>query len=90
MDPTPAGSERRVHHELRAVFDEAYARIEPLLDAAAGRNVDDASLLIQLVLRESYPQLSPSERYLFVFAARRVHAVRRQGARAGADCALAA
>lgn len=86
MHPTPAGTERRVHHELRAIFDEAYARIEPLLDAEGGGA--DPTLQIQWVLREAYPQLSPSERYLFVFAARRVHAERRR--QRSAERALAA
>jgi hypothetical protein len=86
MNPVPAGGERRVHHELREVFDEAYARVEPMLDAAGDSG--DATLRIQWLLREAYPQLSPSERFLFVFAARRMHAQRWR--QRGPDRAIAA
>lgn len=75
--PLPA-LERRRDLALRLLFDQAYRRIEPFLDAAGAWGGAGFTLVIQHQLREAYPQLSAQQVQMLVIAAKRVHGQRRR------------
>jgi hypothetical protein len=74
----PAETDRRTHTRLREVFAEAIALVEPLF--RQDNSWSDVSLeyCAQRVLRDRYPELDMMDIYVFVVAAKRVYADRRQ------------
>lgn len=77
-------AERRQNTKLRALFEEAYARIEPFFDR---RNTWGGLQLTHFALRtlrEAYPELSPSEAHQLVLASLRVFHERHRGETAAA------
>jgi hypothetical protein len=65
--------ERRHHHHLRAIFDDAYARIEPFLDPTQTWGGVPLMGLAYRELREAYPDLSAAEAHILVVAIVRVY-----------------
>lgn len=65
--------ERRQNLRLRAIFDEAYERIEPFLDPARCWGGSPMTALAYRAIRESYPELSPADAYTLIVAAVRVY-----------------
>jgi len=65
-------AERRRNPALRALFDEAYARIEPCLDPRHGWNGQPLEHFAFRMLREAYPELTPQDARILVGAALRV------------------
>ncbi len=68
--------ERRQNPELRTIFDEAYARVAPFLDPKQTWGGVPLERLAFRVLREAYPQLSPTETHQLVVASVRVYRTR--------------
>ena len=65
--------ERRRNPALRALFDNAYAMVEPFFDPASGWGGRSLEHLAFRVLRENFPQLSVEEVHVVVAAAHRVY-----------------
>ena len=77
MEPQDAPVERRQNLRLRAIFDEAYARIAPFLDPAQGWGGSPMTALAYRAVRDAYPELSPADAYTLVVAAVRVYGTTR-------------
>lgn len=73
MHPT----ERRTDPKRRAIFDEAYVRIEPFLDPSRTWGRAALTGLAYRVLRQAYPDLSAQDAHVLINAARRVYLIRR-------------
>ena len=74
-------TERRKHHQLRALFDEAYERVEPCLAAASPKGMPVEWLVFRKA-RAADPQLSTLELFMLAMASQRVYRSRhapRQG-----------
>ena len=69
-----AQRERRVHTRLRVVFDSAIALVHPFFDRANTWSGVWLEHFAQRVLREHYPELTADDIYVFVAAARGIHA----------------
>lgn len=77
---TPAvPAERRQHPELRAVFEEAYARVESCFDPQRTWGGLPLEHFAFRMLREAYPQFSSQETRLLVGALLRVYRERQPG-----------
>lgn len=63
--------DRRKNLRLRALFDEAYARVEPSLASQAASRLP-IEWTAFLAARATYPQLSPLDLFQFAMAAQRV------------------
>lgn len=68
--------ERRRDLELRAVFDEVYARVESFFDPSHTWGGAPLTLWVYRVVRESYPQLDQAQVHTLVAAAQRVYRAR--------------
>lgn len=69
--------DRRKHHRVREIFEEAVDLIAPFFDPAntwGNRTLDH---LAYRSLRENYPDLSMEEVHVLVVAAQRIYADRR-------------
>jgi len=73
MEKQATPVERRQNLRLRAMFDDAYERIEPSLDPARCWGGAPMTALAYRAVREAYPELSPAEAYTLVVAAVRVY-----------------
>lgn len=74
----PAPQERRRHHRVREIFEEACTLLAPFFakeNRWANTTLDH---LAYRVLRENYPELSFEEVHVLVVAAHRVHAANTQ------------
>jgi hypothetical protein len=71
--------ERRVNRQLRQLFDNAYAMIEPFFDPAAGWGGRSLEHLAYRVLRENFPELSAEEVHAVIVAAHRLYINRNPG-----------
>ena len=76
-DSTPQ-AERRHNLELRAVFDQACALIEPLLAQSQGSGWAASDFLICNVLRQAYPDLGRGDLQTLLVAAKRAHHARHR------------
>jgi hypothetical protein len=65
--------ERRMNPQLRDLFDNAYAMIEPFFDPAAGWGGSSLGHLAFRVLRENFPQFSAEEVQAIIVAAHRIY-----------------
>ncbi|HMM55319.1 MAG TPA: hypothetical protein PKC23_09920 [Candidatus Desulfobacillus sp.] len=65
-------AERRKNHRLRALFDEAYQRIEQCFAVDRGEGLPVEWLVFRST-RAAYPQLTPLDLFQFVMASRRVY-----------------
>lgn len=70
--------ERRQHHRVRAVFDEAFELCRPLLDPRQGIGGHALTHHVPLRLREHYPDLTQEEVLILAVALRSAW-VRRHG-----------
>ena len=70
--------ERRVHDRVREIYAEALELIRPFFDGNETWCGVPLGHFAQRVLRERYPDLTSHEIYVFVMAARRVYAAKRQ------------
>lgn len=68
-----AAADRRSNTKLRALFDTAYAMIEPFFDPAQGWGGHSLEHLAFRVLRENFSELSGEEVHTIVVAAHRVY-----------------
>jgi hypothetical protein len=67
------GAERRRDLELRAVFDEVYARVESFFDTSQSWGGSELTLLVYRVVRQSHPQLDALQVQTLVTAMQRVY-----------------
>lgn len=81
MNPPVIAVERRRDPELRAVFDEVYARVESFYDPAQAWGGSALTMLVYRVIRASHPQLDAMQAQTLVTAMQRVYRARH--ARAG-------
>ncbi len=66
-------AERRSNLKLRAMFDSAYAMVEPFFDPNAGWGGHSLEHLAFRVLRDNFSDLSSEEIHAIVVAAHRVY-----------------
>jgi hypothetical protein len=64
--------ERRKNHKLRALFDEAYARVEHCFSACQPGGLP-VEWLVYRTARAAYPQLGPLDLFQFAMASARVY-----------------
>jgi hypothetical protein len=76
LDSTFIVHERRRDLELRAVFDEVYARVEGFFDPAHTWGGAPLTLWVYRVVRESYPHLDHTQVHTLVAATQRVYRAR--------------
>ncbi|MDZ7590797.1 MAG: hypothetical protein U5L05_08920 [Rubrivivax sp.] len=77
--------DRRRDLELRAVFNEVYARIEGFFDPTLTWGGPPLTMWVYRVVQESYPQLDAAQVQALVAAAQRVYRTRH--ARGAPACA---
>lgn len=80
MSDETRNPERRRNRQLREIFVDAYALVEPFFDPANSWNGQTLEHLAFRVLRENYPQSSSDDIYVFLAAAKRFHAERAAAA----------
>lgn len=68
--------DRRRNHRLRALFDEAYDRIEPCFEMRPSHGLP-IEWIAYRAARDAYPQLSPLELFQLAKASVRVYRSRR-------------
>jgi len=73
MDDSRDIDERRQNHELRGLFDTAYAMIVPFFDPDQGWSGHSLEHLAYRVLRENFPDLSGEDVHSIVVAAHRIY-----------------
>jgi hypothetical protein len=73
MNPPVIDTERRHDLELRAAFDEVYARIEPFFDTSQTWGGSALTLLVYRVVRQSHPHLDALQVRTLVTAMQRVY-----------------
>ncbi|WP_334133970.1 hypothetical protein [Tepidimonas sp.] len=61
-----AATERRQHHRVRAIFEEALTLCVPFLDPRQGIGGQALTHHIPVVLRDRFPELSPEELLVLV------------------------
>lgn len=66
-------TERRRDLELRAVFDEVYARVEPFFDTSQTWGGSALTMLVYRVVRQSHPDLEALKVQTLVAAMQRVY-----------------
>lgn len=77
MDELTVVVERRRNLALRSVFDEVFPRIQALFDTSNTWGGRELTMLAYRAVRESHPELTPSEVQVLVDAARRVQRSRQ-------------
>lgn len=77
--PGPAAGERRANDRLRALFDTAYAMVEPFFDPDQGWGGHSLEHLAFRVLRDNFPDLSSEEVHTVIVVAHRVYIERYPG-----------
>ncbi len=70
--------DRRKNHKLRALFDEAYRRIEDCFEARPPQGLP-LEWVVYRTTRAAYPQLSTLDLFQFSMASARVHRGRQTG-----------
>jgi hypothetical protein len=75
---TAMQTERRKNHRLRALFDEAYARIEPVFarQPPSGLPIE---WIVYRTTRAAYPQLNTLDLFQFAMASTRLYRSRQTG-----------
>ncbi len=71
-DWSESQTERRRHHRVRAIFEEASVLIKPFFSSDNQWGSASLELLAYRTVRERYPELSPVEVHVLVTACRRV------------------
>ncbi len=71
-------TERRRNFRLRALFDEAYARLEPLYASQPPRGLP-VEWVVFRAAREAYPQLTTLELFQLAMSSSRAHRSRHAG-----------
>lgn len=69
--------ERRKNHRLRALFDEAYVRVESCFAGSPPRGLP-VEWVVYRAARAAYPQLSSLDLFQFAMASSRVHRSRHR------------
>ena len=72
--PADVAHERRIYLRLRAVFDSALSLVAPFFDHQRTWSGISLEHFAYRVLREHHPELSALDIYIFLAAARRIHA----------------
>ena len=70
-------NERRKNQKLRALFDEAYARLEHLFTGQPPRGLP-VEWVVYRAARSTYPQLNTLDLYQFAVASSRVYRSRHR------------
>lgn len=65
----PGGVDRRIHHHLREVFDQAYQVAEPIL----GSSVSSSAHFLRITLHDAFPHLHQQDISILCVAIERVH-----------------
>lgn len=68
--------ERRIHLDLREIFEEAYLLVLPFLDPVQGFGRQPLIRQAYIRIHETYPELTPQEVAILVPALQRVYHVR--------------
>jgi hypothetical protein len=71
-------NERRRNHKLRALFDEAYQRVEGCFETRPPQGLP-VEWVVFRTTRAAYPQLSTLDLFQFAMASARVYRSRRTG-----------
>lgn len=71
-------NDRRRNHALRALFDEAYGRVEHCYEMRQPRGLP-VEWVVYRTARAAYPQLSPLDLFQFAMASSRVYRSRHDG-----------
>lgn len=72
--PLPPGiAERRTHPHLRAIFEDAYLIVEPILNSS----VSSTSHFIRIAVHDAYPDLPQQDISMLCGALERVYRERR-------------
>lgn len=71
-------SDRRRNHKLRALFDEAYARVEHCFAARSSSGLP-VEWVVYRAARSAYPELSTLDLFQFAMASSRVYRSRHSG-----------
>ncbi len=69
--------ERRKNHKLRALFDDAYRRLEYCFEARPRQGLP-VEWVVYRAARAAYPQLSSLDLFQFAVASSRVHRSRHR------------
>lgn len=70
--------ERRKNHRLRALFDEAYRRVEGCFESRPPQGLP-VEWMVFRATRDAYPQLSTLDLFQFAMASSRVYRSRQGG-----------
>jgi hypothetical protein len=68
-----SGSERREHHQLRDIFEQAYRVAFPLLDSKQVIQVNSTTHFLRVVLHDSFPELHQQEIAILSVSIERVY-----------------
>ncbi len=69
-----AGSEdRRVHHDLRPIFDKAIEITAPFFDSKESWGGASLTMYARQALRDAFPELTQQETAILISAVSRVH-----------------
>lgn len=72
-DSTP-GSERRVHHHLREIFDRAYDLAAPMFDG----DVTSTAHFLRITLHDAFPELHQQDVSILCVAIERTYRERKK------------
>ena len=67
--PPSGGADRRIHHHLRELFDQAYRVAEPLM----GSSVSSSAHFLRITLHDAFPDLHQQDISILCVAVERVH-----------------
>lgn len=73
----PGGTDRRQHHRVRAVFEDALQLIEPFFAPENQWGTHSLEHLAYHALRDNYPDMSVEEVHILVVAAKRIFNTRQ-------------
>lgn len=72
---TPSGgADRRTHHHLREIFEQAYKVAEPML----GSSVSSSAHFLRITLHDAFPDLHQQDISILCVAIERVHRERKR------------
>lgn len=69
----PSGAERRVHHHLREIFDQAYELSAPMFEA----NVASTAHFLRITLHDAFPELHQQDLSILCVAIERTYRDRK-------------
>lgn len=70
--------ERRIHHNLRLIFDAACLSTASFFDASKGWDGNSSKMYARQTLRDVYPELSQQELAILFSAVQRFHTTKKK------------